>query len=222
MKDAIVFLLIALSFTAATQAQIYGKPVPAIRTNDTLHPHTLTLADTIRVRDSVRVDDLVAPATIAKLPTSGAATFNEDSLTVDFSASATNTAFAIFQLSHATVQDTAYDLDIHVHWPQEDTGTVVWNTIYSVSNTGGGTSAFTVSSRRVLDFAYDGKQLHQITSVALIPSESVGPSTIIRVKLQRLGGDAQDTYPLAVRVRSIDVHYWRHVEGGSKYEFSRY
>ncbi len=223
MKRILIGLFI---LTACASAQFRGGVFSGEnvrgRRADSLRSGTLFVTDTLAMPDSIRVDDLVAGPLLARLPKDDPATFNEDSITVDFAASGTDIALFQYQLSHATIQDTAYDLDLHVHWRQADTGTVVWVAEYSITNIGGGSSAFVNSTRRVKAFEYANKPIHQITSLLLIPSETVGPSTIVRVKLKRLGSDASDTYPAVARVYSVDIHYPRDTKGGSKYEASRY
>ncbi len=101
-------ILLFLPLTLAAQTQRVN--VSGVR-SDSLNPKTVFVTDTISFADSVRWDDLVAGPLLARLPSSDPATFNEDSITVDFAASGTDIALFQFQLSHATVQDTAYDLN---------------------------------------------------------------------------------------------------------------
>lgn len=216
-----LLLLAAPAFAQEDSAATMTEPVIGIRDMKHLRTGSLALRDTLIRVDSVRWDDLVAPAILSRLPSAGSATLNEDSLTVDFSASATNTAYFVFQLSNSTVQDTAYDLNLHIHWVRRDTGSIVWQATYQVLNIGDVPGIWGVSVASSEVFTYEGKALHQITSLLTIPSERVRVSSVIKVKLARLGGDGGDTYPLVARVVSVDVHY--PTDGhGSKYETSRY
>lgn len=215
----IYLLFIFLACSGIMNAQ---NTEPILGRTDSLHIGTVYTSDTIAVVDSVRWDDLVSGPLLARLPNDDPATFNEDSITVDFAASGTDIALFQFQLSHSTVQDTAYDLDLHVHWIQQDTGSVKWVANYSITNVGGGSSAFVNSTRNVSEFEYSSGNLHQISSVLLIPSETVGISSIVRVKLIRQGSDGSDTYTGVARVLSVDIHYPRDVNGGSKYIDGRY
>lgn len=218
--------------TSGNEALSYASDLAraTMKVTDSLRNRVMALEDSISVlrtalsgipSDTVYYDDLVAYATLAKLPPSNPATFNSDSITVDFSSSATNIALYQFQMSHSTLQDTALDLHVHVHWTRVDTGSVVWLCTYSLTNIGGGQGRWNMTASGSEVFSYDGKPVYQITSLFSIPSETVGPSTILRLKLQRTGGDGGDTYEHSVQVLSVDVHY--PTDGrGSKTETSRY
>jgi len=110
----------------------------------------------------------------------------------------------------------------HVHWVQEAVGNVVWQLQYKIWPANTVEPAYTTISAFTPEFAYTSGSLHQITSLPPVDVTSYSNSTamMVKVKISRLGGDANDTIVGDARFLGFDFHV--QVDAfGSREEFTK-
>lgn len=97
----------------------------------------------------------------------------------------------------------------HVHWVQNASGNVVWQLAYKIwpSNTLE-PSSYTTISAHTPEFAYTSGALHQITKLPHVDVAAFANTTamMVKVRISRLGGDANDTMSGDARFLGFDFH----------------
>jgi hypothetical protein len=84
-----------------------------------------------------------------------------------------------------------------------------------------GTDAASFTTLNVLD-AGDGTALkHQIAQFDEIEGTGKGLSSILSIKLSRIGGDETDTYNADALLKEFDIHYQIDTPGGSYDEYNK-
>jgi hypothetical protein len=162
--------------------------------------------------DQLFWDDLVTPATLVNLAgTPAPPAYNDVEMTIDFSATATNTIQLVFQLSHAWATGTT--VHFHVHWKPSntDTGNVLWEHKWRWTSIDAVAGSWTTTT--VPEAASGVANKHAIGAIKAISGSGQGISSILQLQLQRLGNDAADTFTGLAQVMSIDVHYQRDAPG---------
>lgn len=157
--------------------------------------------------DNLYYDDFRVPVTAINPP--GAVsdpTFDITYIGYLFSASATNVLFIIVQMPHAWAEGT--DIEPHVHWmpTNTNTGDVYWRLEYEWTNI----DAVQAGSFTTVNKLQAGKGVaytHQLASFGTISGAGKTASSILSIKLSRIGGDAADTYNAAALLKEFDLHY---------------
>lgn len=96
----------------------------------------------------------------------------------------------------------------HIHWGQATAGVVKWQLEYKIwcANTTE-PGSYTVITTTDSEFPYTSGVLHQVSSFTPIDLSIIDTTVcIVKVKVSRLGGDAEDTYPADARFQSFDFH----------------
>jgi hypothetical protein len=165
-----------------------------------------------------RWDDLRFPAQAVN-PVGAASdpTWDVDNIGWGFSASATNMVQIVAQIPHAW--KIGSELRPHIHWQptSTNTGNVLWRMEYKWTNAND-TESGTWTTIDVLDAGDGTIGKHQIASFAAIDGTGKGLSSILSIKLSRIGGDGTDTYTGVALMKEFDIHYV--VDGdGSRQEY---
>ena len=137
-----------------------------------------------------------------------------------FDAAGTEILWIIMQLPHSYKEGS--NIKPHLHWcpTNTNTGNVLWRMEYKWTNVGE-TEAGTFSTLNVLD-AGDGTALkHQIAPFDAITGTGKTLSSMLVLKLSRIGGDGTDTYNADALLREFDIHYETDTPGGSHSEYSK-
>ena len=162
-------------------------------------------------------DDLRAPATAINPP--GAAsdpTFDATNIGWLFDAGSTEILLIIMQMPHSWKLGS--EIRPHVHWEptSTNTGNVYWRMEYKWTNTDD-TEAGTYTTINMLDAGDGTAYKHQLASFDPISGTGKTLSSLLSIKLSRIGGDATDTYTGDALLKEFDIHY--QVDGyGSRQE----
>lgn len=162
--------------------------------------------------DQLFWDDLVTASVAVNLtgPPNPPA-YNNTEMTIDFSATVTNTIQLVFQLPHAW--STGTTVHFHVHWKPNSTnaGNIVWEHKYRWTDINGVTGAWTTTT--LTEAAPGVLDKHVIGAVKAISGTGLSLSSILQLQLQRLGNDGSDTFTGLAQVMSVDLHYQRDAPG---------
>jgi hypothetical protein len=96
----------------------------------------------------------------------------------------------------------------HIHWVQSSAGNVVWQLQYKIWPANATEPTYTTISAYVPEMVYTSGTVHQITELPAVDVSSYSDSTamMVKVKVSRLGGDANDTYAVDARFLGFDFH----------------
>ena len=159
----------------------------------------------IEYTDSVW-DDLRSPATAINPPgTASDPDFDTTNGGWLFDAGSTELLFIIVQMPHKYKEGS--DIHPHVHWEptNTNTGNVLWRMSYQWTNVGATEAGFTDID--ALDAGDGTAYKHQLASLPSITGTGKTISSMITLKLQRIGGDGTDTYNADALLKEFDVHY---------------
>ena len=136
-----------------------------------------------------------------------------------FDDSSTELLFIIGQLPHSYPEGAM--VSPHVHWEQAAAGNVVWQLEYKWYNNGDAVPAeFTPIESQGVAFAYSSGTIGQISIFPPIDGTGKKISSILRMKLSRLGGDTGDDYTGDALMTEFDLHCA--CDGhGSEYEYGK-
>jgi hypothetical protein len=165
-------------------------------------------------------EDLRFPATAIN-PAGAASAMVFDTTNIGFTAGAAGTQVIaiIGQMPHSWKEGS--DIYPHIHWEPTttNTGNVLWRLEYKWTNIGD-TEPAGFTTLDILD-AGDGTALkHQIASFAAISGAGKTISSIITMKVSRIGGDATDTYTGDALLKEFDIHFESDTLG-SRSEFTK-
>lgn len=172
--------------------------------------------------DATGWDDLCAPATAINPP--GAASDPDwDTTNIGwlFDDASTEVLHIVMQMPHSWEEGSM--IYPHVHWmpPSSDTGSVLWRMEYRWTNVGDQEiGAFTTLD--VLDAGSGNNYEHQIAAFAGISGTGKTLSSIISIKLSRIGGDASDTFVGDALFKEFDIHYQTDTPAGSEEEYVKF
>lgn len=157
--------------------------------------------------DNIFYDDLRAPATAVNPP--GAASDPDwDSTNIGylFDAGSTEVLQIIMQMPHTWAEGE--DIEPHVHWmpTNTNTGDVLWQMEYKWTNIGD-VEAGTFTSVDVVDAGRGTAYTHQLASFGEISGAGKTASSILSIRLSRVGGDVKDTYNADALLKEFDIHY---------------
>ena len=138
-----------------------------------------------------------------------------------FDAGTTEVLYVIGQLPHRYKEGST--LYPHVHWEKTTSasGDVMWRLRYNWSRIGEvRTSLTTISGTSVVAATPDTDEAdkHLITAFPDISGTSSQISDMLVMRLERVGGNASDTYGADARMIEFDIHYELD-PGGSRQEF---
>lgn len=156
-------------------------------------------------------DDLRFPATAINPP--GAASDPDFDTTRGgwlFDAGSTEMLFVIGQLPHIYKEGTG--IRPHVHWIQENAGDVYWQLDYKWFNNGASPDAdFTTLNTvdKAFTFAIPSPNtgIAQISPFTEIDGTGMKASSVLMMKLSRIGGNGADTYTGDALMVEFDIHY---------------
>jgi len=160
---------------------------------------TLVLHDTVW-------EDLRFPATAIYPPGVSDPDFDATHIGWLFDAGGTEVLFFIAQIPHQWKVDS--NLKAHVHWmpTNTNTGKVLWRLEYKWTNIDE-VDAGSWTTLNVLDSGAGTAYTHQIAAFASIDGTGKEISSILTIKLSRIGGDATDTYNTDALLKEFDIHY---------------
>lgn len=167
-------------------------------------------------------NDMKAPATAINPPgLASDPTFNTTEGYWQFADSVTNLLFITIQLSHGYKEGA--DIEPHVHWIQTASGSPLWRMSYKWYNNGDPyPAAFTDIDSDPEVFTYTSGNLAQISPFPAINGAGMKISSIVQLKLQRIGGDANDTLNGAsANLTEFDIHVVENYRGSTE-EFLKY
>ena len=171
---------------------------------------------------STLFDDLRFPATAINPP--GAAS-DPDWDASDggwlFDAGSTEVLYVIGQLPHRYKEGST--LYPHVHWEKTTSaaGDVMWRLRYNWSRINEVRTGLTTISETSVTAGTpdtDTADKHLITAFPDISGTGSGISDMLVMRLERVGGNASDTYGADARLIEFDIHYELDT-GGSRQEF---
>lgn len=186
----------------------YGTLEDELTFGNEVDKTVVELDGTIRFEGDATVwDDLRFPATQLRVnPATLKPDFDFTEVGFLFDSGSTETLYIIAQIPHSwKVGSSIYP---HIHWmpTNTDTGNVLWRMEYKWINIGAdGSGAFT--SIDTLDAADGTSYKHQIADLPAIDGTGKTISSILSIKLSRIGGDASDTYNADALLKEFDIHY---------------
>jgi hypothetical protein len=122
------------------------------------------------------------------------------------SPSATQVIAIIAQMPHSwKLGSTIYP---HIHWMPitTNTGSVLWHIEYKWTNVFA-TESGTWTTLDILSPADGIAFKHQLSSFGGISGEGKYLSSILTIKISRIGGDGTDTYTADALLKEFDIHY---------------
>ena len=153
-------------------------------------------------------DDLCFPATAinpAGSPTP--MTFDQDNLGFLATDSGTQNIAIIAQMPHSWKEGS--DIYPHLHWSPTttDTGDVVFSLSYKWQNIEEADPGSWTTMTSLVAPADGAAYKHQMDSFGAITGTGKTISSILKIKISRLGGDAADTYGAISLLSQFDIHY---------------
>ena len=124
-----------------------------------------------------------------------------------FDAASTEVVAGIAQMPHGW--KTGSEIRPHVHWSPVDAsaGNVAWRLSYQIAN-GGDVFPGSLTTAGIEVDAADGvADKHQVHGLTAIDMSAYRESCVIVWKVERVGGDAADTYAADARFYEFDIHY---------------
>jgi len=116
------------------------------------------------------------------------------------------TIYITAQMPHAWAAGT--DLKPHIHWMTQAAGDVVWQLEYRWTNVGEVAAvSFTSTTAWTPVFTWSSGMLHNITSMGTISGTGKSLSSMLQIKVTRLGTDGADTYGIDALMIEFDLHY---------------
>ena len=171
---------------------------------------------------AIHWDDLRVPVTAVNPPGLGSdPNFNTTEGYYEFADGATNLLFITVQLPHAWREGS--EIRPHVHGVQTAAGLPLWRMSYKwFNNNATYPAAFTDNDVTRSVFTYSSGNLVQISEFSPIAGTGKRISSMLQIKLQRIGGDAADTLNgAAANLLEFDIHY--QVDGhGSERQFKTF
>lgn len=168
-------------------------------TNKIIQAQEFILTDTVW-------DDLRFPSTAINPPgLVSDPTFDTTDIGWLFAPDATNILFFVAQVPHKYKEGTS--LHCHVHWEptNTNTGNVLWRLSYRWRNDRETAGAFTDVS--VLATANGTASKVQFDDFPEISKTNALVSSILDLKVERIGGDLSDTYNANARLKEFDIHF---------------
>lgn len=136
-----------------------------------------------------------------------------------FDAASTETVFCIAQMPHGWKEGS--DIRPHIHWQptNTNTGNVLWKLEYKWANVGDVDPALW-SEVTVLATGAGVAGTNQIAAFPALSGVGKTLSSLLSMKVSRIGGDGTDTYDVDARMKEFDLHYQIDM-AGSREPFSK-
>jgi len=189
-------------------------PLPATpigQTRTPSVPERLKLFDKIieNINDlfAERWEDLRFPATQLKVnPATNRPDFDFTEIRYLFDATSTETLYMIAQMPHGWKEGS--NIRPHVHWQPTTTNTnnVLWRLEYKWTNINEVDTGIWISLD-VLDASTGVVGTHQIASFGEIDGTNKRVSSILTMKLSRMGNEGSDNYTADTLLKEFDIHY---------------
>lgn len=161
-------------------------------------------------------EDLRFPATIINpMGAPGPATYDPNSLAFSFAANAIESIAIIAQMPHGW--KVGSDIHPHIHWhpTTTDVGNVLWRMEYKWTNI----NEVESGSWTTIDYLEAGDGVtnkYQIAPFAIISGLGKTLSSILKIKISRIGNDGTDTFATAALLDEFDIHYQEDTLGSSE------
>lgn len=123
-----------------------------------------------------------------------------------FDAAGTEVLWIVTQMPHTYKEGS--NIQPHIHWQptNTNTGNVLWRMEYKWTNVGD-VEAAGFTTLNVLDAGAGVARTQQIAGFGEIDGTGKRISSMLVLKLSRIGGDATDTYNADALLREFDIHY---------------
>lgn len=183
-------------------------------------PDTLDAREPTTDPELHRWTDLRAPASAIQVAGStGIPSWDTTNGGWAFDDAKTEQVFLLLQFPHSWVPESP--IVPHVHWIQSDAGRVAWRMQYKWVNNGADIPGpFEEVTTSNLVFRYTSGNFLQISTFGEIDASGKGLSSMLSIKLARVGGDASDTHSGDATLWEFDIHY--RADGlGSQEEFRK-
>jgi len=165
------------------------------------------LIDNVKDLFTERWEDLRFPATQLKVnPVIDKPDFDYTNVGYLFDPATTETIFLIVQLPHGWKQGS--NLRPHIHWQPTTTnnGNVLWRLEYKWTNYNE-VEAGSWTTVDVIATSIGVVGTHQVISFAELNGTNKLISSILTIKLSRIGGDVSDTCTADALLKEFDIHY---------------
>lgn len=152
-------------------------------------------------------DDLRFPATaINPAGLTSPMTFDTTNIGFLANATATQSIGIIAQLPHSWKQEST--IRPHIHWmpTTTNTGNVLWRMEYKWTNIND-TESGSWTTLDILGAGSGTAFKHQLISFGAISGVGMKISSILSIKISRIGGDASDTYTADALLKEVDIHF---------------
>jgi hypothetical protein len=157
-------------------------------------------------------DDMRFPVVAINPPGQGSdPTYDVNELGYLFSANGTETLHIIAQMPHTYKEGS--DIRPHVHWEPTNVNinNVVWRFSYRWRNNGETIGAWIdVDIQAAAAGIADTLQVNTFGSITKVDAKI---SSMLDIKLSRIGGDANDTYNADARLKEFDIHFQKNTNG---------
>ena len=133
---------------------------------------------------------------------------NANQLAMAFDRSKTECLYVIAQLPHNYVTNTVLYPHLHISPNTSNTGDVVFVMRYTWANIGA-TFPTEVALTNVVTIASDSKWIHLMPKLgSMVPGAGQGGfSSMLHMRLERLGADSRDTFNADIHLLEFDLHY---------------
>ena len=152
-------------------------------------------------------EDMRAPATAINPPgVEGDPDWDATNIGWLFDAAGIEILYIVFQVPHSYKEGT--DLYPHVHWQPTTTNTddVLWKIDYKWTNINA-TDAGSTTPVELLAAGNGTALKHQMDSFTALSGTNKTISSILTIKLSRMGNDEDDTYTGDALLKEFDIHY---------------
>ena len=133
---------------------------------------------------------------------------NANQLAMAFDRSKTECLYVIAQLPHNYVTNSVLYPHLHLSPNTSNTGDVVFVMRYTWANIGA-TFPTEVALTNVVTIASGSRWKHLMPMLgSMVPGAGQGGiSSMLHMRLERLGGDTRDTFPVDIHLLEFDIHY---------------
>lgn len=138
-----------------------------------------------------------------------------------FDADSTEVLYVIAQLPHAWAEGSVLKPHVHFEKTTSAAGNVLWRLRYQWAPIGEARAQLVTLSNATASVASDVADVHQITDFGEIDAAGHEISDMLVMRLERVGGDAADTYGADARLLEFDIHYMKDRIGGSQQEYTK-
>ena len=97
----------------------------------------------------------------------------------------------------------------HIHWQPEDNnaGNVLWRLEWQAASVDGGFGGASWHEQELTTAASGDADKHSYSTFEPIDMSGYGLTTVLKMRLKRLGGNIEDTYGNDAKLVEFDIHY---------------